>query len=184
MSHPTRELAMELLLKGAQPDEVAATIGTDVTYIMALQGDEEFQATLRAKRATTISDAYDKDSAIENLEVLTLSRMTDMIACETDIGKLTRAFHALNKADRRSQGEGKAQQGGTVVELVLPAHITQYQQLDMQKNHQGEVVSVDGRLLQTQDTQTVMQRAAERSPLIARIVKDQEAMENVTIEDL
>ena len=184
MANPAREQAMALLLKGVQPEEVAAAIGVEVSYVLGLQEDPQFAATLRSKRAEDVAETYDKDSAINSLEVLTLSRLTDQLSVETDTNKLIRAFQVLNKADRRSEGDHKRQQGGTVVELHLPAHITQYQQLNMIKNHQGEVVEVGGRLLQTQDTKTVLERAAQQSPTIAKVLQDQEALESITVDDL
>lgn len=183
MANDARASVMELLLKGLEPTDIAATIGADVSYVVALQQDPTFADTLTQRRAGRMIEQRDKDDTIENLEVLALSRLADALNTETDTNKLIRAVQVLNKADRRSEGD-HIRRAGTVVELQLPVHMMQRVNVAEQVDQQGQVVAVDGRIIQTLDTKTVMDRAAMHSTLIKGIMDDRKVLEDVTVDDL
>jgi len=185
MANDVRTSVMELLLKGASPEDVAAAIGVDIGYIMGLQNDSQFVASYRAQRAARLSDKFDTDSAIDNLEVVALSRLTDLLPYETDINKVLRAFGTLNGAKRRSTDRGSQQgNGAEVVQITLPAHLMRHTKVEVNVDHQNQVVAVEGRVLQTMDTKTVLEMAGERSPIVADILSNKQALEDVTLDDL
>lgn len=183
MAKPARELAMELLLKGIPAEEVALTIGTDVSYIIGLQNDPTFHNKLVNGRTERVVETYDRDSSIDSLETIALSRLVDVLPTETNTRVLIQAFNTLNGAKRRSKGEQRQQAGNTVVELHLPAFINE-NKVAFQKDQQGQVVAIDGRVLQTIDTKTLLKEASEDSASIREIVENRETMESISVDDL
>ena len=183
MGKPAREVAMELLLKNVTPEEVALTIGCDVSYVMGLQQDPEFNSTLVQKRTGHVIEKHDRDSAIDSLETIALGRLLETLPSETNTRVIIQAFNTLNGAKRRSANEGKINTGGTVVELHMPTFISN-SRVEYQKDQQGQVVSIGGRRLETIDTKVLLEEATLMSPSIRKMVEDRESMEKLDIDDL
>lgn len=181
MTNPAREKSMEMLVKGIDPNDIALSIGVDVSYVLALSNDPTFRQTLSNQRADKVVEVYDKDDAYDTLETLAMAQLGDALADERDTGKLLKAVSVLNGAKRRSKGEGGIAPQGVVVELHLPAFVQKYNSVTSEKDIQGQVVSVDGRPLLTKDTKSILEDAAALSPTVARIIAD---ANSTTIEDL
>lgn len=183
MANEVRQTVMELLLKNVSPEEVALTVGCDVAYVLGLQSDPTFHTTLVQARTGQVIEKHDRDASIDTLETIALSRLVDTLPTETNTRVLIQAFNTLNGAKRRSQNEHRSQQGATVVELHMPAFITQ-QNVTFQKDHQGQVVSVGGRRLETIDTATLLEEASGESESIKNILADRDSMEQLSVDDL
>lgn len=181
MANPAREKAMEMLVKGIDPNDVASAIGVDVTYVLALGNDPVFRQTLCNQRADKVVEVYDKDDAYDSLETLALAQLGDALAEERDTKTLLKAVSTLNSAKRRSKGEGSVAPQGVVVELHLPSFVQKYNSVESEKDVQGQVVSVDGRPLLTKDTKSILDDAAALSPTVRQIL---DASNSTTVEDL
>lgn len=185
MASEARVIAMELLKSGASPVEVADAIGVDISYVVGLANDPTFAATLRGERALKLNNSYVRDNNIDAIEDLVLGKLAQVLKYEQDTSKLTKAFQTLNSAKRRTNNEQfTSESGATIVQLQLPDFLMKQATAVTESNHQGEVVSIDGRLLQTMGSEQLLREAGGVSEDVRKMVASKEAMGGILPEEL
>ncbi len=154
----TREQALALLAQRVPAAQVASSCGVTESAISQLLSDEDFSAALAEKmQAATAEDLkYDERlAAVESGFLANIEKRLEFANLQQSL----QAFRILNQAKRRKESRIQAPQGGGIaVTINLPASILpQYV-----KNHNAEIIEVDGRTMLSATPSTVDQLMKQR----------------------
>lgn len=138
-------IVIELLAKGTSQAEVAELTGNTASAISQVASRYQQQIAEKTADATLAGGSHSQK--LDTLESLITSKLTGMIALETDTMKVAKMFQLVNSALRRDAGERAGSAGGntqqTVVQLNLPQQ--SMKEITVMTNSRNDVVAVDGR---------------------------------------
>lgn len=190
MSADPKAVVIDMMCKGASPQLIATTMGLDITAILDIMHDPVARVSMANASSARLTQALDIDDLATQAEALTIARLYDAIAKESDTKRLASTFQILNKSNKRvlkPEEAGLANNGADVtVNLVLPARAVERRrtEVDYEMDAMGQVVSVDGRSLVTMNSTNVLQLAKKASPQIAALSEQKGEQAIVRMEDL
>ncbi len=191
MNLDLKEQIAELMTKGATPQVVGATLGLDVSSILDVLNDPVVRTKLRTAAAERLQSALEMDELATQVESIALARLVTATSRETDPRKLVAVYTAMNKGSKRvakPEEAGLQGSGDVVVNLVLPssavARREQEKEVVYEMDATGNVVSIEGKSLQTMDATNVLKLAQSASPVIRDLTVSKGATSVIRMEDL
>lgn len=177
----TRTRAIELLAQGIPQSQVAGVLGVTESAVSQLMADEDFAASVVAKKVAVSVKDEEFDGKLEGAEESAL----DGIVSRIKFGNLQQqlaAFRILNAAKRRKDSKNMMPAGNErVTNLILPVIVLPHYVM----NQQSEIIEVDGKSMMSATNTQLNAIVKDRTGVELAITENkqmqaQEILENVT----
>lgn len=157
------ERVKKLLIAGVSPSQVASAVGCDPSYISQLMADETFAEEVTAGRIANQEGAIDRDGLWDKIELNLLKKLDTSVQYMYKPGEILSALNVVNKAVRRTSGEGGGTNNQPVGQQVVVLNLPAFVMPAISKNQNNEVVQVGERALVSMPSTSILRSLEARS---------------------